>query len=93
LRIDGPYRAVTVPLRFLWMLIVFVVISSLIGLVIGLVALPAAVPAGLAAVDASDAFQNVPQDFIDPDLPQRNVIEASDGSVIASAWYYSGTLS
>ena len=67
-------------------LIAFVVISALGGALVAGMALPAIATAGLGAKAASDHFLDLPADFQAPVLPQRNTIEAADGSVIATAW-------
>jgi membrane peptidoglycan carboxypeptidase len=72
--------------RFLIGLIAFVVISAIAGALVAGMTLPAVAAAGLGAKAASDHFLNLPTDFQAPVLPQRNTIEASDGSVIATAW-------
>ena len=65
---------------------VFVVISSVAGLLLAGLLLPATATAGLAAKSASDHFEDLPDDFQTPTLPQRSEIYAADGSLIASTW-------
>jgi membrane peptidoglycan carboxypeptidase len=72
--------------RFLVGLVAFVVVSALGGALIAGLALPAIAAAGLGAKDASDHFLELPTAFQLPILPQRDTIEAADGSVIATAW-------
>lgn len=72
--------------RFLIGLISFILVSALGGALIAGMALPAVAAAGLGAKAASDRFLNLPSTFQIPVLPQRNTIEAADGSVIATAW-------
>ena len=72
--------------RFLIGLIAFILVSALGGALIAGMALPALAAAGLGAKAASDHFQNLPASFQIPVLPQRDTIEAADGSVIATTW-------
>ena len=72
--------------RFLVGLLAFVVVSALGGALIAGLALPAIAAAGLSAKDASDHFLALPTAFQIPVLPQRDTIEAADGSLIATAW-------
>jgi len=72
--------------RFLLGLIAFVVVSALGGALIAGMALPAIAAAGLGAKDASDHFLSLPTAFQLPVLPQRDTIEAADGSVFATTW-------
>jgi membrane peptidoglycan carboxypeptidase len=64
----------------------FVVISSIAGLLLAGLVLPVSASAGLAAKSASDHFEDLPDDFQTPALPQRSTILAADGSVIATTW-------
>jgi membrane peptidoglycan carboxypeptidase len=82
----GVTRGIRGLAKFVWGLIAFVVISALGGALVAGMALPAVAAAGLGAKAASDHFLNLPSDFQAPMLPQRNVIEAADGSVIATTW-------
>src|SRR5579875_2457289 len=70
----------------LWHLIAFTVASALVGCLLAGLAMPVVAPAGLGAKQASDAFNSVEANFVDPVLPQRNEIEADDGSLIAYTW-------
>ena len=72
--------------RFILGFIAFVLVSALGGALLAGMALPAIAAAGLGAKDASDHFLSLPTAFQIPILPQRNTIEASDGSVIATTW-------
>ncbi|WP_051451806.1 transglycosylase domain-containing protein [Actinospica robiniae] len=85
-RPGGVRRGISALAKFVWGLIAFIVISSLGGAVVAGMALPAVAAAGLGAKAASDHFQNLPGDFQPPLLPQRNTVEAADGSVIATTW-------
>ena len=64
----------------------FVVISAVAGLLLAGLVLPATTGVGLAAKSASDHFEQLPDDFQSPTLPQRSNIYAADGSLIASTW-------
>jgi membrane peptidoglycan carboxypeptidase len=72
--------------RFIVGLIAFVVVSALAGALIAGMALPAIASVGLGAKAASDHFLNIPAAFELPVLPQRNTIQAADGSTIATTW-------
>jgi membrane peptidoglycan carboxypeptidase len=65
---------------------VFVAISSVAGLLLAGLVLPATASAGLVAKSASDHFEDLPDDFQTPTLPQRSDIYAADGSLIATTW-------
>jgi membrane peptidoglycan carboxypeptidase len=65
---------------------VFVVISAVAGLLLAGVVLPATASVGLVAKSASDHFEDLPDDFQTPTLPQRSDIYAADGSLIATTW-------
>jgi membrane peptidoglycan carboxypeptidase len=67
-------------------LISFILVSAIAGALVAGLVLPAAAGAGLGVKAASDHFLTTPASFSLPVLPQRNTIEAADGSVIASAW-------
>jgi len=64
----------------------FIVISSVAGLLLAGLVLPATTGVGLAAKSASDHFEDLPDDFQTPTLPQRSEIYAADGTLIASTW-------
>ena len=72
--------------RFTAGLIAFVVVSALGGALLAGMTLPAVAAAGLSAKAASDHWLNLSTAFQVPVLPQRDTIEAADGSVIATAW-------
>ena len=61
-------------------------ISALAGVLVAGMALPFVGTFGLAAKSASDHFEDIPDDLKTPDLPQRSVILAADGSVMATVW-------
>ena len=64
----------------------FVVISSVAGLLLAGLLLPGAASIGITAKAASDHFEDLPDDFQTPTLPQRTQIFAADGSLIATTW-------
>jgi membrane peptidoglycan carboxypeptidase len=64
----------------------FVMVSSLAGVLMAGLTLPFVGSAGLTAKAASDHFEDLPNDFETPSLPQRTKILADDGSVIATTW-------
>jgi len=72
--------------KFLIGLIAFVVISAIAGALVAGMTLPAVAAAGLGAKAASDHFLDLPTAFRMPALPQRDTIDAADGSVIATTW-------
>jgi membrane peptidoglycan carboxypeptidase len=64
----------------------FIVISGLAGVLLAGLALPVVGSLGLTAKAASDHFEDIPDDFTTPQLPQRTTLVADDGSAIASTW-------
>ena len=82
----GVRRGVIGLSRFITGLIAFIVVSALAGALVAGMVLPAIASVGLGAKAASDHFLSLPAAFELPILPQRNTIEASDGSVIATTW-------
>jgi membrane peptidoglycan carboxypeptidase len=72
--------------KFVTGLIAFVVVSALGGALLAGMVLPAVAAAGLGAKAASDHFLDLSANFQEPVLPQRNTIEAADGSPIATTW-------
>jgi membrane peptidoglycan carboxypeptidase len=82
----GVQRGIDRITGFLIGLISFIVVSALAGALVAGMVLPAVAGAGLGAKAASDHFLTLPSAFQLPELPQRNTIEASDGSVIATTW-------
>ena len=85
-RAGGVLRGVGKLGRFLIGLVAFLVVSSLAGALVAGMVLPAVAGAGLGAKEASDRFLALPAGFEQPLLPQRDTIEAADGSVIATSW-------
>ncbi|MCW2946446.1 MAG: Peptidoglycan glycosyltransferase [Actinoallomurus sp.] len=58
------------------------------GLLVGLIALPGIGSAGMAARDASNGFQNLPDGFNLQPPPERTTVYSSDGQVIAQFYYH-----
>lgn len=79
-----------VALRVVTSLASFVLVSALAGVLIAGLALPVVGTVGLTAKAASDHFEDIPDDFTAPQLPQRNTMVADDGSVIATEFGYEG---
>jgi len=64
----------------------FLLVSALAGVLLAGLALPFVGSAGLTVKAASDHFEDLPDDFQSPVLPQRTNVLAADGSVIAQTW-------
>jgi membrane peptidoglycan carboxypeptidase len=64
----------------------FVGLSVLTGVLLAGLALPFTGSAALSVKAVSDHFEDLPDDFQSPALPQRTNILAADGSVIAQTW-------
>src|SRR5262245_40499475 len=58
------------------------------GVLVGLLALPGVGSVGMAARDASDSFQNMPDDFSLQPPPERTTVYSADGQVIAQFYYH-----
>lgn len=80
-RVEQPRRAT--PWRLLG---IFLGLSVLAGVLLAGFALPLLGSGGLVVKAASDHFEDLPDDFQAPVLPQRTNILASDGSVFAQTW-------
>jgi membrane peptidoglycan carboxypeptidase len=61
--------------------------SVLAGVILGLMLLPIAGGAGVLTRDAVRQFETLPTTLAEPPLPERTVILASDGSLIAQLFY------
>ena len=83
---EGDYSGLGGFGRLLAHLGTFIVISSVAGLLLAGLLLPGAASVGLTAKAASDHFEDLPDDFQTPTLPQRSDIYAADGSLIATTW-------
>ena len=75
------------PLAALGRLGGFVVVSLLAGVVAVAMVLPLAAAAGLVTRGAVESFESLPSQLDAPELPERSVILASDGSVLATIYY------
>jgi membrane peptidoglycan carboxypeptidase len=64
----------------------FVAFCVLAGVLAAGMALPLVGTAGLTVKAASDHFEDLPDDFQTPVLPQRTSVLAGDGSTIAQTW-------
>ncbi|HEV2634848.1 MAG TPA: transglycosylase domain-containing protein [Actinocrinis sp.] len=60
--------------------------SALAGVLLAGLALPFTGSLGLTVKAASDHFEDLPDDFQSPALPQRTNILAADGSLVAQTW-------
>ncbi|MGH3378023.1 MAG: penicillin-binding protein [Actinoallomurus sp.] len=58
------------------------------GVLVGLLALPGVGSVGMAARDASDSFQSLPDDFSLKPPPERTSVYSADGQVIAQFYYH-----
>lgn len=87
---QGPGRArgaTTRPLAALGRLAVFLLVALVAGAVAAAMVLPVAAATGLLTRGAIDSFESLPSQLDTPDLPERSVILASDGSVMATIYY------
>ena len=82
----GDYSGIAGLGRFAAHLGTFLAISAVAGLLLAGLVLPGAASVGLTAKSASDHFEDLPDDFQTPTLPQRTDIYAADGSLIATTW-------
>ena len=62
-------------------------ISVLAGLLVGLMLIPFAGSLGVLTRDVVRDFESLPDELNTPPLPERSVILASDGSVLATIYY------
>ena len=83
LRPDGS----TGPLGATGRLLAFVLVAGLAGVVAAAMVLPLAAGAGVLTRNAVDSFESLPTNLDTPDLPERSVIQAADGSVLATIYY------
>ena len=75
------------PLAALGRLGLFLLVAVVAGAVAAAMVLPVAAATGLLTRGAIDSFESLPSQLDAPDLPQRSVILASDGSVMATIYY------
>jgi membrane peptidoglycan carboxypeptidase len=65
----------------------FLFVALVAGAVAAAMVLPLATATGLITRGAVESFQSLPSQLDAPDLPERSVILASDGSVLATIYY------
>ena len=65
----------------------FALVTLVAGAVAAAMVLPVAAATGLLTRGAIDSFESLPSQLDAPDLPERSVILASDGSVMATIYY------
>ncbi len=75
------------PASLLGRLGLFALVSLLAGAVVAAMVLPVAAAAGLLTRGAVESFESLPTELNTPELPERSVILASDGSVLATIYY------
>jgi membrane peptidoglycan carboxypeptidase len=75
------------PLGTLGRLGAFFVVALVAGAVAAAMILPVAAATGLITRGAVDSFEALPSQLDAPDLPERSVILAADGSVLATIYY------
>ena len=68
-------------------LVAFGVGSIIAGVIVGLMLLPFAGAAGVVTRDVISDFESLPVSLSTPPLPERSVILASDGSLLATLYY------
>ena len=68
-------------------LLAFVAVAGLAGIVAAAMVLPLAAGAGVLTRNAVNSFESLPSNLDTPDLPERSVIQAVDGSVLATIYY------
>ncbi|MDN3354523.1 transglycosylase domain-containing protein [Actinomadura sp. DC4] len=62
--------------------------AAFAGVLVGLLALPGVGSVGMAARDASDSFQSMPDDFSLKPPPERTTVYSADGQVIAQFYFH-----
>ena len=80
---DQPRRRIT-PFGVVGRLLAFAVGSVIAGVIVGLMLLPFAGAAGVVTRDVISDFESLPVSLSTPPLPERSVILASDGSLLAT---------
>ena len=84
---SGARGATARPLAALGRLGVFLLVALTAGAVAAAMVLPVAAATGLLTRGAIDSFESLPSQLDAPDLPERSVILAADGSVMATIYY------
>jgi len=75
------------PLSALGRLGAFLLVALVAGAVAAGMVLPVAAATGLLTRGAIDSFESLPSQLDAPDLPERSVVLAADGSVLATIYY------
>ena len=83
---DQPRPRVT-PFGVIGRLLALAVGSVVAGVIVGLMLLPFAGAAGVITRDVISDFESLPVSLSTPPLPERSVILASDGSLLATLYY------
>ena len=83
----GAGGSVARPVAALGRLGLFLLVAIVAGAVAAAMVLPVAAATGLLTRGAIDSFESLPSQLDAPDLPERSVILASDGSVMATIYY------
>ena len=83
---DQPRRQIT-PFGVIGRLLALAVGSVVAGVIVGLMLLPFAGAAGVITRDFISDFESLPASLNTPPLPERSVILASDGSLLATLYY------
>jgi membrane peptidoglycan carboxypeptidase len=80
-------RVRTTPATLLGRVLILALGSVLAGVILGLMLLPIFGGTGVITRDAVRQFETLPATLAEPPLPERSVILASDGSLIAQLFY------
>ncbi|MEC7102664.1 MAG: transglycosylase domain-containing protein, partial [Actinomycetota bacterium] len=83
---DQSRRQIT-PFGVIGRLLALAVGSVVAGVIVGLMLLPFAGAAGVITRDVISDFESLPASLSTPPLPERSVILASDGSLLATLYY------
>ena len=75
------------PASMLGRLALFALVTMVAGAVAAAMVLPVAAATGLLTRGAVESFESLPSQLDAPELPERSVILASDGSVLATIYY------
>ncbi|MFM9135695.1 MAG: transglycosylase domain-containing protein, partial [bacterium] len=75
------------PFGALLRLVGFLIVAVTAGAVVATMVLPLAAGAGLITRGAVESFESLPDKLDAPELPERSVILAADGSVLATIYY------
>jgi len=82
---DEPRRVS--PVGIVGRLLAFGIGAVIAGVLVGLMLLPFAGAAGVVTRDVITEFESLPVSLSTPPLPERSVILASDGSLLATLYY------